>query len=319
MTNYIQLAIAVLVGIIFCYLVLRPRLKKIEDHNEDIRQEYQQLIADKQRETGHLYDLQTAISQAMVQQTALETAIREKENSAEELYNSKIHLLEERMDREAEDMSRKYQKAEEEAKDEYLKMLQQLSLEFSTESILSHEQIIKLRAELEDIKSKRNAAVEEYKRALEMEQQREFYRLSLSDVDIEEIKKIREIEKYLRDARPLNKVIWSVYYEHPYTDLVGRVVGAGRHTGIYKLTNIENGMVYVGQAVNIADRWKQHIKCAIGAENAPNNKLYPVMHAIGPENFTFEVIEECEQEKLNEREQYWQDFYKAKEFGYSVR
>ena len=152
-----------------------------------------------------------------------------------------------------------------------------------------------------------------------MSEQSGFYRLQLSELDIEEIKKLREVELYLRDPRPLNKVIWSVYYEHPYTDMVGRVVGSGRHTGIYKLTNLNNGMTYVGQATNFADRWKQHIKCAIGAENAPNNKLYPAMREAGPENFTFEIIEECLPEELNEREQYWQEFYKAKEFGYSVR
>ena len=44
----------------------------------------------------------------------------------------------------------------------------------------------------------------------------------------------------LRNAEPLNKVIWKMYYEKPYTDLVGRVVGTGNHTGIYKITNIEN-------------------------------------------------------------------------------
>lgn len=43
------------------------------------------------------------------------------------------------------------------------------------------------------------------------------------------------------------------------------------------------------------------------------------MREAGPENFTFELLEECSQEELNEREQYWQEFYKAKEFGYSVR
>lgn len=43
------------------------------------------------------------------------------------------------------------------------------------------------------------------------------------------------------------------------------------------------------------------------------------MREVGPEQFTFEIIEECAPEALNEREQYWQEFYKAKEFGYSVR
>jgi hypothetical protein len=51
---------------------------------------------------------------------------------------------------------------------------------------------------------------------------------------------LREVAKLLRDSEPLNKVIWKVYYEKPYTDLIGRVVGSGIKTGIYKITNSEN-------------------------------------------------------------------------------
>ena len=69
----------------------------------------------------------------------------------------------------------------------------------------------------------------------------------------------------------------------------------------------------------MAERWRQHIKRGIGAESATRNKLYPAMQEIGVENFTFEVIEECERSLLDEREDYWQDFYKAKEFGYSIK
>jgi hypothetical protein len=43
------------------------------------------------------------------------------------------------------------------------------------------------------------------------------------------------------------------------------------------------------------------------------------MFELGPENFTFEVIEECERSRLDEREDYWQDYFKAKEFGYSIK
>ena len=70
-------------------------------------------------------------------------------------------------------------------------------------------------------------------------------------------------------------------------------------------------MCYVGQAANLAERWKQHIKRGLGADPITKNKLYPAMKAIGVENFSFEVIEE--------REDYWQDFFKAKEFGYSIK
>ena len=37
------------------------------------------------------------------------------------------------------------------------------------------------------------------------------------------------------------------------------------------------------------------------------------------ENFTFEVVEQCDNAHLTEREKYWTDFYKAQEFGYSIR
>jgi hypothetical protein len=43
------------------------------------------------------------------------------------------------------------------------------------------------------------------------------------------------------------------------------------------------------------------------------------MYSLGPENFSWEIIEECPQDKLNEREDYWQDYFKAKEYGYSIQ
>jgi hypothetical protein len=72
----------------------------------------------------------------------------------------------------------------------------------------------------------------------------------LPQIDIDEISLLRSIEPRLRDKDILNKVIWKSYYEKPTTDLIGRVIGSGIHTGIYKITNLENQMCYVGQAVN---------------------------------------------------------------------
>ena len=91
--------------------------------------------------------------------------------------------------------------------------------------------------------------------------------------------------------------------------MIGRVIGKGTHIGIYKITNVLNGKCYVGQSVSISERWKQHIKRALGAEPITKNKLYPIMNQVGPENFTFEIIEECPKEKLDEREKYWQEYF----------
>ena len=43
------------------------------------------------------------------------------------------------------------------------------------------------------------------------------------------------------------------------------------------------------------------------------------MLTFGVENFTFEIIEECEKEQLDEREQYWQEYFQARSFGYSIK
>jgi hypothetical protein len=152
-----------------------------------------------------------------------------------------------------------------------------------------------------------------------MDEKEKFYKLQLPTEDLEEIEKLREVSKYLRDKEPLNKVIWKCYYEKPTTDLIGRVVGKGAHIGIYKITNTLNGMSYVGQSVNIADRWKQHIKRGLGADTPTRNKLYPAMATFGVENFTFEIIEECNKEQLDEREDYYQDFFHTKDYGYSIK
>jgi group I intron endonuclease len=78
-------------------------------------------------------------------------------------------------------------------------------------------------------------------------------------------------------------------------------------------------MTYVGQSTNVAERWRQHIKRGIGAETPTRNKLYPAMLAIGVENFSFELIEECDASRLDEREQFWQQYFLSKTYGYSIK
>ena len=176
-----------------------------------------------------------------------------------------------------------------------------------------------LEKELDVLQSTVNAAVAAAKRDEEKRQEKNFYRLVIPESDLHEITQLRAVEPFLRDREALNKVIWKVYYEKPYTDMIGRVIGTGVKTGIYKITNIENQMCYVGQAANIADRWRQHIKRGLGAEAPTRNKLYPAMMEYGVENFTFELLEECDRDKLDIQEDYWQNFFHAKDFGYSIK
>lgn len=244
---------------------------------------------------------------------------KQAREAGQKLLEQNYELANTSFEHQAEALAQKFQEDQESAQNEYLNTIKEMSA-YVTEKLQEHqEELALLEAAIADKQAIVAAAVAANKRAVKMETEQNFYRLNLTEADIKEIVRLREVLPYLRDSEPLNKVIWKVYYEKPYTDLIGRVVGTGIHTGIYKITNIKNNMCYVGQAANIADRWRQHIKRGVGAEAPTRNKLYPAMMSFGVENFTFEIIEECSRDDLNDREDYWQDYFHAKDFGYSIK
>lgn len=279
------------------------------DKNNELREELMNLNAETLAMSARRDEVSASLQQMMESQR----------KSADAVYEACMSEMQEKLSVAAESIGRRYQSSEQEAQEEYLQMLEENTQAFIASIQAKRLELSEVESELATMQALTNAAVEANKRAQEMAEKKNFYRLVLSETDLLEIERLREVTPYLRNSEPLNKVIWKVYYENPYTDLIGRVVGKGVHTGIYKITNLENGMCYVGQAANIAERWKQHIKRGIGAETPTRNKLYPAMLAVGVENFTFEIVEECDRTKLNEREDYWQDFFKAKEFGYSIK
>jgi hypothetical protein len=239
--------------------------------------------------------------------------------SAQTVYEQSLALAQEKFAQAAEQERLKYLSTVNEYKIELENTMQEGAAAYLENISEQQAKCMELSKKFDALVATTNAAIAAAKRAEEIKQEANFYKIQLSDLDIEEIRLLKNITPYLRDKEPLNKVIWKVYYEKPTTDLIGRVIGSGARTGIYKITNLENNMCYVGQAVNLADRWKQHIKRGLGAETPTRNKLYPAMITFGVENFSFEVIEECPRENLDEREDYWQEYFKAKEFGYSIK
>ena len=83
---------------------------------------------------------------------------------------------------------------------------------------------------------------------------------------------------------------------------------------IYKITNLVNGKVYIGQTSGtILHRWSQHPdKCC--------QKLYNAIMKYGKSNFKIEEIDISEtQEELNNKEKYWIKFYNSMENGYNIQ
>lgn len=89
-------------------------------------------------------------------------------------------------------------------------------------------------------------------------------------------------------------------------------------TGIYKITNLLNNKVYIGQSINIEKRFEEHKR---GIKERQDLWYYLIREEINSlEDCLFEIIEECKQEELNEREKYWIKYYRAdlSEFGYNA-
>lgn len=329
-TNIIICLIASLLGAGTCYLCLRKKLIQSTELNQYIRLENERMeyehneLVHKLLDVKNDYNYWSAEKDHMMDRAndarrIMEVAEKQAEDAAQKFYNQHLQTAVEKLNHSLENEAAMYQDSIKQYQDEMEEIKATMAGELH-QFIESNSQIkAQLESKMNYLQSQVDAAVAAAKRAEELKQQTDFYRIKLSETDIKEIEMLRSVIPYLRDKESLNKIIWKVFYEKPTSDLIGRVVGSGIHTGIYKITNIENNMCYIGQAANIADRWKQHIKRGVGADTPTRNKLYPAMFELGPQNFTFELIEECERSRLDEREDYWQDYFKAKEFGYSIK
>jgi len=107
---------------------------------------------------------------------------------------------------------------------------------------------------LDSIKSKHSSAIETFKKLSEIELKESFYRISFSSEEKEELLELSKAIKILRNPQPFYKAIYEIYYKNKVSDLVNRVVGKGRVSGIYKLTHISSGKCYIGKSVDIGER-----------------------------------------------------------------
>lgn len=78
--------------------------------------------------------------------------------------------------------------------------------------------------------------------------------------------------------------------------------------GIYVITSLKNSKVYIGQSMHIEKRWAEHKK-ALETNSHYNSHLQRAWNKYGEQSFMFSVLEECSVDQLNEREQYWIDYY----------
>ena len=176
----------------------------------------------------------------------------------------------------------------------------------------------KAQNELNKIKNSLTAGVQARLREQEVKEKRDFYCIQLKQNDLDDINLLETIKEKLHNPRILSMLIWQTYYQKPMTNLCNNILGSGNKCGIYKITNLKTEQVYIGQSVHIPDRWKEHAKCGLGIDTPAGNKLYKAMREYGLYNFSFELLEECKKEELNEKEALWIDMYQSNKYGYNI-
>ena len=85
-------------------------------------------------------------------------------------------------------------------------------------------------------------------------------------------------------------------------------------TGIYKIENKINGKIYIGQSINIERRWSEHCR------KSKKSLISKAISEFGRQNFSFQILEECKKEELNEKESFY--IFKLNSvvpYGYNVR
>ena len=243
-------------GGVAVYLVLRPRLRAVREYDEKTCQQNEELqyknkiLTDinldlknennllEQEKDNLIIQKDSVMDQIQNLNSSIAAMERQAQEAADLFFNSKMQAAEENLEKALELEAQKYQENVEDFQAQYDETIAELM-----------EQYKLLQGNVAAMRANNDAAVAAAKRAEEMKNQLDYYRIQLSAADIHEIELLRQVEPYLRDKEPLNKVIWKCYYEKPTTDMIGRVIGSGVHTGIYKITEIATGKCYVGQAV----------------------------------------------------------------------
>ena len=301
MLNIIFFIVSILLVIYSVYALKHTHKinKSIDAENKILEEEYQYLVnkteeVEKQLEDkkNYLDDVQNNISKTLDNQKLLSQ--KAFENYCDVLDNN-------------------YKETEE----EYYSYEQNMKKAYSDIQLNLLQEMDKTKAELDKIKETRTAALQALTREKEIEEQLAFYCLQASDNDLKDIAVLESVKVKLTNPRILSMLIWQTYWRTPMTNLCNNVIGKDTKTGIYKITNQKTKECYIGQAVDLASRWKDHAKCGLGIDTPAGNKLYKAIQDFGIWNFSWEVLEICPRDQLNEKEKYYIGLYDSKNFGYN--
>lgn len=236
-----------------------------------------------------------------ISQKHREDTLREVASEAEREYQRQIALMSEEVNQYTAFL------------DEELEENAQNFIQLATQIGMTKEE---LEAQVRDTASRLVSLIEAEKNLLDESRQKTLM-LPLSREDIADLRLLMEdILPRIRREDVIRKLIWVEYIQKPTFALVSNVFPMSM-PGIYKITNTKTKKSYVGRSVDTRARVVEHIKSSLGLGSISDQAIHHAMREEGLENFMFELLEDCEKDKLAEREKYYIGIFQSDTHGYN--
>ena len=141
--------------------------------------------------------------------------------------------------------------------------------------------------------------------------------MQFTEQDEQDIRTLKNMAEKLNRKGILADLLWSVFYQPTLQTLRKRLFGklSVKKCGIYKIVSAQDERIYVGQSKDISGRFTEHVKAAL---KGTNDLFHREMLKQGPHNFYFDIIEECPEDALNEKEKYWIEFFESNKYGFNT-
>ena len=308
------LLIVIILVLLVLYFVQNQLYKTLKENKiEDFAVETKKICDDiKAKKSQELQEFKKEIE---TKKDQLQSLLSEKEERYEEV-NQDLDLYKQGKLKEINEyIVAEKARGLKERKNTYDLNTQQMKIEFDKASNELLKEIESIKKKLEVERSKRAAINEEILRQKKLQDQEDFYKIQLPETDKPDIEILKTTAPRLHHPEAINKIIWSNYYQKPLAELRKRLLPNGDYSGVYKITRLKTGEIYIGQTTSIDKRLQDHVKSALGVGTLASSQLHRTMAKDGPESFTFEIIEQVEKDKLKEREAYYINFYDSKNYG----
>ena len=190
---------------------------------------------------------------------------------------------------------------------------------FGAQAEIARAQVESLTKEVEEYSAKQAAINEAIMRQRAIEEQQDFYRVCLASEVANDVELLNSIRRNLKKPEIIDKIIYDNYIAKPVLEMIKRVLQNSTCSGIYKITCLKTGEIYIGKSTDIKNRWQQHCKTVFNCGTIASSLLHTKMKQHGIENFTFELVESVPKDQLSEREAFYIDFYQSKKVGLNER